>query len=284
MLPSPQAPAPAPAPPQARTAAIRLGIGGWTYEPWRDNFFPRGLPHAQELAYASARLGMIEINGTYYRLQNPANFAKWRDETPAGFVFSVKASRFTTNRRVLAEAGDSVGKFIASGLAELGPKLGPVVWQFAPTKRFDPVDFQAFLEGLPRQVDGLPLRHAMDVRHDSFRCADYLQLARRFGVATVFTDSDDYPAIADLTSDFVYLRLMRTRADQAEGCAPEVLDHLADCARCWHGGHEPSGLPRIEAPDPKPAATRDVFMLFISGAKEKAPAAAMGVQRRLAGA
>ena len=262
------------------TARIRVGIGGWTFEPWRGNFYPEGLPHDRELAYASGKLSAIEINGTYYSSQKPATFAKWRDQTPEGFVFSLKASRFATNRRVLAEAGESVQRFVDSGIAELGPKLGPIVWQFATSKRFDAADFTAFLELLPTAVQGLPLRHVVDVRHDSFRCAEYLALARRHGVATVFTESDEYPAIADITGDFVYARVMRTSPQEPEGCAPPVLDALAACAEFWRQGGEPTNLPRVEAA-PAAAAPRDVFMFFISGAKEKAPAAAMALRRRL---
>ncbi|HEU4459142.1 MAG TPA: DUF72 domain-containing protein [Methylibium sp.] len=260
---------------------IRVGVGGWTYEPWRGSFYPADLPQTKELAYASRRLTAIEINGTYYSSQKPATFAKWREETPEGFVFSLKASRFATNRRVLAEAGESIARFVGSGIAELGPKLGPIVWQFAPGKRFEPKDFAAFVEQLPAQVDGLALRHVLDVRHPSFMCADYLALARRHGCATVFTDSDDYPSFADPTADFVYARLMRTRSELAEGVEPAQLDALAACARCWHAGFEPSGLPRVEPPPAPTGTPRDVFLYFISGAKEKAPAAAMALLRRL---
>ncbi len=264
----------------APSPTIRVGVGGWTFEPWRDNFYPRGLPHAQELHHASRQLTAIEINGTYYSTQKPATFAKWRDETPEGFVFSLKANRFTTNRRVLAEAGDSVEHFVNSGIAELGHKLGPIVWQFAPNKRFDPDDFEAFLRLLPTHASGIPLRHAMDVRHDSFRTGQYLALARRHRVATVFTDSDDYPPIADVTGDFVYLRMMRTQSSLPEGCPPATFDALAGCARAWQAGHEPAGLPRVQPPLAQTHA-RDVFMFFISGAKEKAPAAAMALIARL---
>ena len=260
---------------------IRVGVGGWTFEPWRNNFFPEGLAHSRELAYASRRLTTIEINGTYYSAQKPATFAKWRDATPDDFVFSVKASRFATNRRVLGEAGESIERFVRQGIAELGPKLGPVVWQFAPTKRFEPDDFEAFLKLLPASVDSLPLRHALDVRHASFKAAEYLALARRYGCATVFSDSDDYPSFADLSGDFVYARLMRTDAVHADGCAAEVFDPLAECARCWREGGEPPGLPRVEPPAVERGAPRDVFLNFISGAKEKAPAAAMALLRAL---
>lgn len=258
---------------------IRIGIGGWNYEPWRDNFYPPGWPQEHELSFASSALGAIEINSTYYGTQKPASFAKWRAQTPDGFVFSLKASRFATNRRVLAEAGESVAKFIGSGIAELGPKLGPIVWQFAPTKRFDGDDFEAFLALLPESVDGLALRHVMDVRHDSFRTPAYLALARKHGVATVFTDSDDYPSFADVSGSFVYVRTMRSAAALAQGYTDAALDAIAASARVWAQGGEPADLPRVEAP--RPAPPRDVFVFFISGAKERAPAAAQALLTRL---
>ena len=261
--------------------SIRVGVGGWTYEPWRDNFYPKGWSQGRELEYASRALRVIEVNGTYYSSQKPATFAKWRDETPDEFVFSLKASRFATNRRVLAEAGESIQRFVGSGIAELAHKLGPIVWQFAPTKRFDAADFEAFLAQLPGRVAGLPLRHVVDVRHDSFKSADYLALARRHRVATVFTESDDYPAFADVTGEFVYARIMRADASQAEGCAPQALDQVAACARMWRDGGEPAGLPRVEPPRAAATAPRDVFLFFIGGDKEKAPAAAMALQRRI---
>jgi len=260
---------------------IRVGVGGWTYEPWRDNFYPSGWPHARELEYASRKLTAIEINGTYYSSQKPATFAKWRGETPDGFVFSLKASRFATNRRVLAEAGESVERFVHSGIGELGPKLGPIVWQFAPTKRYDPVDFEAFLKLLPQQLDGRPLRHVLDVRHDTFKCPEYLALARRYRVATVFTDSDDYPSFADITGEFVYARMMRTDPALPTGCTAQALAQIAACARVWHDGAEPAQVPRVE-PAPPDGAPRDVFLYFIGGAKERAPAAAMALLAALA--
>lgn len=259
---------------------IRVGIGGWNFEPWRDNFYPAGWPQARELEYASRRLTAIEINSTYHGAQKPATFAKWRRESPDGFVFSLKAIRFATQRRVLAEGAESIQRFIDSGIAELGDKLGPIVWQLAPSHKFDAADLRAFLELLPAQVDGLPLRHALDVRHASFQCHDYLALARQYQAATVFTESDDYPPIADLTGDFVYSRIMRTRGDEPLGCAPEVFPALAAAAQSWARGDEPAGLPRI-APAAGPAAPRDVFVFFISGAKERAPHAAMALRRAL---
>jgi uncharacterized protein YecE (DUF72 family) len=264
----------------ASQGRIRIGIGGWNYEPWRDNFYPPGWPQEHELSFASSALGAIEINSTYYGTQKPASFAKWREQTPDDFVFSLKASRFATNRRVLAEAGDSIAKFIGSGIAELGPKLGPIVWQFATTKRFEAGDFEAFLALLPDKVDGLPLRHVLDVRHASFVCAEYLALARRRAAATVFTDSDEYPALADLTGDFVYARLMRTVSDEPTGYAPAAIGRWAERLRSWAGGREPADLPRVAAAAAK-AGPRDVFAYFISGAKERAPAAALATIERL---
>ncbi len=265
---------------EPRANTIRVGVGSWTFEPWRDNFFPKGLPQARELGYASRALTAIEVNGTYYSSQKPATFAKWRDETPDDFMFSLKATRFATNRRVLAEAGESIERFVNQGIVELAHKLGPIVWQFAPTKRFEPDDFESFLKLLPSSVAGLPLRHVLDVRHDSFKTPEYLALARRYRAATVFTDSDDYPSFADITGDFVYARLMRTDAAQPEGCPAAFFAPLAACANAWRNGAEPVGVPRIE-PEQALAAPRDVFLYFISGAKEKAPAAAVALIRAL---
>lgn len=266
-----------------KNAAIRVGIGGWTYPPWRGSFYPAGLPHDRELEYASRRLTLIEVNGTFYRSQNPATFQKWHDETPGDFVFSLKGPRFATHRSALAEAGPSIERFLASGVTRLAHKLGPIVWQLAPTKRFEPGDLEGFLRLLPQEAQGRALRHALDVRHPSFACIEYLALARRHRIATVFTDSDRYPAIADITGDFVYARMMRTDASLTDGLAPETFDQLARCAHTWREGLEPTGLPKIEAAAPL-SSPRDVFMLFIGGAKEKAPAAAMALLRQLDGA
>jgi len=264
-----------------RRGSIRTGVGGWVYEPWRDNFYPPGLAHAKELAYLAERVTAIEINATFYRNQTAASFAKWRDATPDGFVFSVKATRYATNRRVLAEAGESIERFFASGIAELGNKLGPIVWQLAPTKTFDANDIDAFLGLLPRRLGALALRHALEVRHASFHTADYVEIARRHRVATVFADSDEYPSFADESADFVYGRLMRSESACPTGYAPEAIATWAERARTWSEGGVPQGIPRVlQAPAPSKEA-RDVFLFFISGAKERAPAAAFALRGAL---
>jgi uncharacterized protein YecE (DUF72 family) len=259
----------------AAAGDIRVGIGGWVYEPWRNNFYPPGLAHARELEYASRHVTALEINATYYRLQSPTTFAKWRDATPDDFVFALKATQYATNRRVLAEAGESIGRFVTSGIAELGAKLGPIVWQFATTKQFDAADFGAFLALLPKELGALRLRHAVEVRHPSFATVEYLDLARRHGVATVFADSDEHPSFADPTADFIYARLMKTESRFASGYSADGIAQWARCGEDWAAGKEPDGLHRVEAPASEPPPRRDVFMFFISGAKERAPAAAM---------
>lgn len=262
---------------QADAGPVRIGIGGWTYEPWRNNFYPEGLPRKQELSYAAEHLTAIEINGTFYRLQTPATFIKWRDDTPEGFVFSLKAPRYVTHRRVLAQAGEGVEAFLGSGLLELGDKLGPIVWQFPPGKAFEPEDFKAFVQLLPAQLNGQRLRHVLDVRHDSFMSPGYLALARSHGLTTVFADSPDYPSFADLTGDFVYARLMRSQARLKTGYGPAALARWAEAARCWSLGEAPADLPRVESMPASPAAPREVFIFFINGAKERAPAGAMAL-------
>jgi uncharacterized protein YecE (DUF72 family) len=259
---------------------IRVGVGGWTFEPWDESFYPPKLAKARQLQHASRQLTTIEINGTYYRTQTPATFAKWAGDTPEDFVFAVKALRFTTNRRVLAEAGESVGKFLGSGLTELGPKLGPILWQFAPTKKFDADDFGAFLALLPPARDGVRLRHAVEVRHDSFRDPAFVALCRSANAAIVFADSDDYPGIPDPTADFVYARLQRSREDEPAGYSSADLDRWAETARAWARGEAPPGLDYVAAP-PAPAGPREVFCYFISGAKVRNPAAAVALIERV---
>jgi uncharacterized protein YecE (DUF72 family) len=266
---------------EVRTMAIRVGIGGWSYAPWRGTFYPPDLAQRLELEYASRKVTAIEINATYYRTQKPESFARWRDETPDGFVFPLKASRFATNRRVLAEAGESIERFLSSGITELGDKLGPIVWQFAPTKQFDAADFGAFLRLLPGRRDGRVLRHVLEVRHDSFLCAEFVELARRHRCAIVYTDAPKFPSLADRTSDLVYARLMNADLRYKDGYAPRALEQWAQDVGVWAAGGDPAGLPLV-APESKGLpAPADVFVFFINGAKERAPAAAMGLLQRL---
>ena len=266
---------------------IRVGIGGWTYEPWRGTFYPPGLPAKRELEHASRHLTAIEINGTFYRSQGPKSFAKWRDETPGNFVFTVKGHRAVVNAKKLAEAGEAVEWFFKSGISELGPKLGPILWQLAPFKKFDAEDLGGFLALLPKEVGGLPLRHALEVRSKSFLVPDFVALAAKHNVAIVYADSDDYPPVADSTADFVYARLQRSGADEATGYSAADLDQWANRARTWESGGVPDDLPKvIEAPaspgKSKPTA-RQVYVFFISGAKERNPAAAQALIVRLKG-
>jgi uncharacterized protein YecE (DUF72 family) len=260
--------------------AIRVGIGGWIFEPWRGSFYPDGLSQKQELHYASRKLTSIEVNGTYYGSQKPESFMRWHDETPDDFVFALKGPRFATNRRVLAEAGPSIEKFFQSGVMALKEKLGPVNWQFMASKKFDPDDFAAFLQLLPATHEGRPLRHAVEVRHESFKSAEFVALAREHGVAIVVAGDSTFPLIADATARFVYARIMGTTESEANGYGDAVLDQWASRARQWHAGGAPDDLPAIAA-TPKKSPRRDVLMYVISGFKERNPAAAMALIARL---
>ena len=245
---------------------IRTGIGGWVYEPWRDGmFYPKGLKQADELHYASRAVAAIEINATFYSRQKPESFAKWRDAAPAGFVFALKGSRFVSNRRNLAEAGEGVANFAAQGLVELGEKLGPIFWQLAKTKQFDAGEIAAFLDLLPRQQDGVALRHAIEVGHASFACDEFTELARKAGVAIVYSEEEARPAIDARMADFRYARLQGMRPDCETGYPADELDRLAGLCRKW----ETDGA--------------DVFCFLINGAKERAPAAAMALAERVRG-
>jgi uncharacterized protein YecE (DUF72 family) len=261
---------------------IHIGVGGWTFEPWRGVFYPPGLKQKDELNYASRHLTAIEINGTYYSLQSRTSWKKWADETPDGFVFTVKGSRFATNRRELAGAGESLEKFMNQGLDELGDKLGPIFWQFANSKKFDADDFEGFLALLPKTLGKLKLRHAVEVRHDSFCTPAFPALLRKYGVANVYARHATYPEIADLTADFVYARL-QTGSDDIETAYEEKdLDAWADRIRTWAKGGEPADLPKVDAATSAPGNPRDVFAFIIHEGKVRAPAGAMALIRRLA--
>jgi uncharacterized protein YecE (DUF72 family) len=242
---------------------IHVGVGGWTYEPWRGAFYPEKWPQAKELDYAGQHLTGIEINGTFYGRQKPASFIKWRDAVPEDFVFTAKASRYCTNRKVLAEAGESIARFVEQGITELGAKLGPILWQLAATKRFEPADMAAFLALLPPTQDGVPLRHAIEPRHESFADPAFFAMARAAGVAVVYAEADQYPRFAEQTGPFTYARIQTARENLALGYSEAELDRLADQARAWAEGG------------------REVFLFFIAGYKEKNPAAAMALIERL---
>lgn len=259
---------------------IRIGVGGWTYAPWRGAFYPETLPQKRELEYAASKLTTIEINGTYYGSQKPESFRKWHDETPDGFVFSLKASRYCTNRRVLADAGESIERFLTSGILELKDKLGPINWQFMATKQFDPADFEAFLKLLPKSLEGRALRHAVEVRHESFRDPDFVTLLRDYEVAAVVAGDSDYPQIANVTAPFVYARIMGTEEAHPLGYTEPALDLWAQRAKQWAAGKTPKGLESVgrREADGKP---RNVFLYVISGHKIRNPAAAQALIARI---
>ena len=260
---------------------IRIGIGGWNFAPWRGVFYPAKLTQKCELEYASRRLTSIEINSTYYRAQKPESFAKWFDQTPDDFVFAVKAPRYTTNRKVLADAGGNIERFLSGGVTNLRHKLGPINWQFMPRKAFDPDDFEAFLKLLPQNVDGLTLRHVVEVRHESFQTPQFIALVRQYGVAVVMAADSEHPFIADITGPVVYVRLMGTNQEETLGYPEGTLDLWAKRAKALARGSTPKDLPRVAPPLPD-ADNRDVFLYVINGNKVSNPDAAMSLIARLA--
>ncbi len=234
---------------------IRVGIGGWSYEPWREGFYPADVPKTKELEYASRQVTAIEINSTFYRTQSAASFEKWAAATPDDFMFSVKAPRAAVQRKDLREAGQSIEWFFNSGVGELGAKLGPIFWQMAPYKKYDAAEMGAYFDLLPEKLGQLKLRHAIEVRHESFTDAAFLKLARERNIAVVTVESEKHPLIVEPTADFAYARLELTQADEPTGYAKPALQRWLKTARAW----EKIG---------------DVFLYFISGAKERNPAAA----------
>jgi uncharacterized protein YecE (DUF72 family) len=262
---------------------IRAGIGGWNYAPWRNNFYPLKWPQRRELEFASRQVSAIEVNSTYYGAQKPATYAKWKNETPEGFIFSLKAPRYATEGKILANAGKTIDAFIYGGIAELGDRLGPVSWQFTPHRRFDRDDFAAFLDLIPTEINGRALRHVLEVRNSTFMCEEYLALAREHRFPTVFTDSPDYPSFADITGDFIYARLMRSQPSISTGYSTDALENWATRARQWASGSEPEDLPHVKksTTETKKTKPRDVYIYFISAAKERNPAAAMALKEFL---
>ena len=259
---------------------VRVGIGGWVFAPWRGGFYPKALRQAEELSYAASRLTAIEINATYHAAQTPQRFAAWARATPDDFKFTVKASRACTNRRILGDAGESVQRFFAQGVTELGARLGPILWQFMPTKKYQPDDVAAFLALLPARADGLALRHCIEARHESFATPGFVEQCRARGVAICCAQDEGGPLIADPTADFVYARLMRGSDDLAAGYPAADLDLWADRLKTYALGGIPKGLPLIGSTS-QPAPSRDVFAFFIRSGKARAPAAAMALIDRL---
>lgn len=263
------------------TGSVRIGIGGWVFEPWRGTFFPKDLPQSGELAYAAGKLTAIEINATFYGPQRPESFRRWRDETPSGFVFAVKGPRGATHRKELDEAKATIDRFFEGGVGELGDKLGPLMWQFPPTKRFDADWVGPLLAHLPRELGGRKLRHAVELRHASFDTPEAVALLREHKIARVMVDAEERPLLADPTADFVYARLERMEEAEPQGYPPVVLDQWAGRARRWMAGEVVDDL-ALAAPDaPAEAVPRDCFLFCINGAKIRAPAAAMALIERL---
>ncbi|MDS7597034.1 DUF72 domain-containing protein [Agrobacterium tumefaciens] len=263
----------------ATSGTIRTGIGGWTFEPWEGTFYPEKLAKKRQLEHASRQLTAIEVNGTYYGSQKPETFAKWASEVPDDFIFSLKASRFVTNRKVLAEAQESMTKFLTQGLTELGDHLGPILWQFAPTKKFEPDDFAAFLALLPEKQDGIKLRHVVEVRNPTFQVPEFIELLAKHNVAVVCADHHDYPLLPDVTADFVYCRLQKGEDDIPTCYTPSDIDHWAKRIKTYAAGGAPDDLPMI-APDRKAEKkARDVFAFFITGGKVNAPNGAQALQK-----
>jgi len=260
---------------------VRVGIGGWSFAPWRGTFYPKGLPQHKELSFAAAKLTTIEINSTFYRLQSPESFRKWSDAAPDGFVFSVKGHQRATHAKDPSDSGDAIRWFLGSGVLLLGEKLGPILWQFPPFKRFDEAGIAKFLGQLPRQVEGLTIRHAVEVRHMSFATPSFVRLLNDFNVTAVFSDSEKYPSIADLTGDIVYARLQRGDDALPAAYPPEELDAWAARAKLWAKGGAPKDLPLVDAAAKRKPRPRDVFIYFIHEGKLRAPAAAMALIERL---
>lgn len=241
---------------------VYVGVGGWSFEPWEETFYPKALSKAKQLSYMSRRLTAVEVNATYYSSFKPETFAKWRDETPDGFVFSLKAHRFSTVRKTKEDMAKSTGMFLDQGITQLKDKLGPINWQFPETRKFDPDYFGMFLSVLPKEKDGLELRHALEVRGSGFDTPAFYDLLTKHGATVVYAEDDDFPKLHHDGADFAVARLMQSKPDESSGYARKAITRFAGLATDW-------------------AKKRDVFMFFISGAKERNPAAALALQEAL---
>lgn len=244
-------------------AETRIGIGGWSYAPWRGTFFPKGLAQSKELEFASHQFGAIEINGTFYSRQARSTWEKWGAAVPDGFQFAVKGSRYCVTRPKMADAGEGIGNFLAQGVDALGEKLGPILWMLAARRKFDRDDIAAFFKLLPPSHGGVKLRHVIEPRHESFRDDAFFRLCRDHDVAVVFGDDDEFPCIDVDTASFAYARLQRMRESVKTGYDDAALDNFAARAKRWR------------------ADGRDSYIFMINGAKLRAPAAALALQQRL---
>lgn len=287
-----------------KRGAIRIGISGWTYAPWRGVFYPKGLPQKKELAFAARQFRSIEINGTFYGLQKPEAFARWREETPDDFVFAVKGSRYITHMRRLKEVEAPLANFLASGLLRLGPKLGPLLWQFPPNMRFNEERFEAFFRLLPHDMEAAaklasqhderlagrawieaegnaPVRHAVEIRHESFCTRAFIELLRRHNIGLVVADTPEWPLLMDITADFVYCRLHGAEELYASGYGDNSLGLWASRIEAWSEGREPTDAKRVLGPSVSQAKGRDVYVYFDNDIKVHAPFDAANLARRL---
>ena len=286
-------------------AAIRIGVSGWRYPPWRGPFYPKGLPQRRELEFASRVFGSIELNGSFYSLQRPVNYATWYRQTPPDFVFSVKGPRFITHIKRLRDVGAPLANFFASGIANLGEKLGPILWQLPPTMRYERALLEPFLASLPQdtaaasrlarrhdaRVTGRArlafgsvrgLRHALEVRHDSFVDPTLIAMLRRHRVALVVADTaGKWPQLGDITADFVYIRLHGDEELYRSAYVEPVLTQWARRIRAWADGREPRGIERVLPQAASKDAPREVFCYFDNTDKVEAPANARRLARKL---
>lgn len=289
-----------------KTGTVRIGVSGWTYAPWRGQFYPKDLPQKQELSYAARHFRSIEINGTFYGLQRPESFGRWREETPDDFVFAIKGPRFITHMLRLQDIQTALANFLASGVLRLGPKLGPILWQFPPNMVFDPSLFESFLSLLPHTRDAAialakrhdwhikapawltcdghqPIRHALEIRHESFRAPAFIEMLRRHKVALVCADTVQWPLLMDITADFIYCRLHGSEKLYVSGYEDEALDMWAERIRAWATGGEPENATRVLAPVPARNKGRDVYLYFDNtDVKLRAPVDADHLSERLA--
>ena len=286
-----------------RSGEVRIGISGWLYPGWRGSFYPKGLRHRDELSYASRHFDTVEINGTHYSLQRPESFARWHDETPAGFVFAVKGSRFITHMKQLRDVEAPLANFFGQGVLRLGDKLGPLLWQFSPRFRFDPEKLEAFFRLLPRTTEAAadlakrhdhrlagrastqvvterPLRHAIEIRHPSFLEPAFVALLRKHEIALVFADTVDWPYAEDVTADFLYLRLHGSEELYVSGYSDEAIDHWAARVALWSSGGEPNDAMLIDPDHRPPRRPRDVYVYFDNDAKVRAPFDAQSLRQK----